>query len=324
VIRALVFLIFAAGPGTFAAISSSTLPGARNSGPNPSASMQAIGSAATLIRAGLLRGKSYEVTTLPLEEYVSRVLAGEAARDSPDAALQALAIAIRTFAVANLGRHRAEGFNLCDQTHCQVLRASSAATERAAGATAGQVLMFDGAPASIFYSASCGGHTERPSAVWPGSVDLPYLPTRADDACGGHPEWTAELRAGDLQRVLALAGYKGRLRGIRVASRHESGRVDRLIVAGLTPNSLSGQDLRMAVARVPSLAQIQSAAFEVKLAGGQYRFTGHGYGHGVGLCVIGSVRLASSGVSARSILERYFPGTTLGSLNVSISSRPQH
>ena len=94
-----------------------------------------------------------------METYVARVLAGEALRDSQPAALEALAITIRTFALANRGRHRADGFDLCDQTHCQVLRAAVAATERAARATAGRLLLRDGAPASVYYSASCGGRT---------------------------------------------------------------------------------------------------------------------------------------------------------------------
>ena len=96
---------------------------------------------------------------MPLETYVARVLAGEALRDSQPAALEALAITMRTFALANRGRHRADGFDLCDQTHCQVLRAAIAATERAAQATAGRMLLRDGAPASVYYSASCGGRT---------------------------------------------------------------------------------------------------------------------------------------------------------------------
>ena len=106
-----------------------------------------------------------------METYVARVLAGEALRDSQPAALEALAIAIRTFALANRGRHRADGFDLCDQTHCQVLRAAVAATERAARATAGRLLLRDGAPASVYYSASCGGRTQVPSDVWPGAED---------------------------------------------------------------------------------------------------------------------------------------------------------
>ena len=79
---------------------------------------------------------------------MARVLAGEAARDSQPAALEALAITIRTFALANPGRHRADGFDLCDQTHCQVLRTATAATDRTAQATAGRILIRDGAPAS--------------------------------------------------------------------------------------------------------------------------------------------------------------------------------
>jgi len=89
------------------------------------------------LRVGLLKpGGGYVVQTMDLEAYVARVLAGEAARASEPAALEALAIAIRTFALANRGRHGSDGFDLCDQTHCQVVRTATAATERAASATA--------------------------------------------------------------------------------------------------------------------------------------------------------------------------------------------
>ena len=100
------------------------------------------------LRVGLARpGGGFTVVTMPLETYVARVLAGEAARDSRPAALEALAMTIRTFALANSGRHRGEGFDLCDQTHCQVVRTATPATERAAQTTAGRVLMNGGAPA---------------------------------------------------------------------------------------------------------------------------------------------------------------------------------
>jgi len=259
---------------------------------------------------------------MPLETYVARVLAGEAARESPPAALEALAIAVRTYALANRTRHRADGFDLCDQTHCQVVRASTAVSERAAQATAGQALLFDGAPASIYYSASCGGRTERPSAVWPGAADPTYLPSQHDEACEGQPEWEAELRAADLQRALTASGFRGTLRGVRVAARNESGRVARLVVDGMTPTDVSAQDLRMAVARIPGVPQVRSATFELRLAGDVYRFTGHGNGHGVGLCVIGSVRLAAGGASAVAILERYFPGTTVSGGGARLTAVP--
>lgn len=266
------------------------------------------------IRIGVQRGSGYEIVTLPLETYIGRVLAGEALPGSDPAALEALAIAIRTYSTANRGRHRADGFDLCDQTHCQVMRTATAATERAALSTAGQYLMFHGAPASVFYSASCGGRTEKPSNVWPGAENPPYLPSRADDGCGGTPEWATELTLADLKRALAAAGYRGTLRGIRIASHNESGRVARLALDGLTPPDISGQDLRMAVGRTLGWQRIQSTSFELRRSGRGYRFAGHGSGHGVGMCVIGSAKLAVAGKSAVDILKRYFPGTEIGSL----------
>jgi SpoIID/LytB domain protein len=273
------------------------------------------------IRIGLLQNQSYEVVTLPLEAYIGRVLAGEAARDSEPAALEALAIAIRTYALANLGRHRAEGFDLCDQTHCQVVRTATPTTERAAVATAGKVLLYNGAPASVFYSASCGGRTEKPSNVWPGAENHPYLPSRADDGCGGAPQWSTELTIGDLQRALNAAGYRGTLRVLRVGGHNESGRVSRLALDGLTPSEISGQDLRMVVGRTLGWQRIQSTAFELRRTRKAYRFRGHGAGHGVGMCVIGSTRLAVAGKSAVEILARYFPGASIGAVAGTVSRR---
>ena len=118
-----------------------------------------------VVRLGaLLAGGA--VTTLPLETYVSRVLAGEAEPRAAEGAYQALAVAIRTFALANAGRHERDGFDLCDTTHCQVPRAGNATTRRAALATAGQVLTYNGGVAEVFYSASCGGRSEDARMRW--------------------------------------------------------------------------------------------------------------------------------------------------------------
>ena len=273
------------------------------------AGLQAVPAA---LRVGVLKpGGGYTVSDVPMESYVARVLAGEAVRDSQPAALEALAITIRTFALANRGRHRADGFDLCDQTHCQVLRTAVAATERAAQATAGRLLLRDGAPAPVYYSASCGGRTQRPSDVWPGAEDPPYLPSQDDDACQGAPAWTAELHQTDLQRALRASGFRGELRDVKIASRNASGRVARLKLDGLKPDQISGQDLRVAVGRTLGWQHVKSTAFDLRKKDGSYRFSGHGSGHGVGMCVIGSARLAERGDSAEKILARYFPGLAI-------------
>ncbi len=261
------------------------------------------------LHVGVLKpGGGYTIATMSMETYVARVLAGEAVRDSPPAALEALAITIRTFALANRGRHRADGFDLCDQTHCQVVGTATSATDRAAKETAGRLLLRDGTPASVYYSAACGGHTQIPSDVWPGAEDPPFLPSREDDACQGAPAWTAEIQETDLTRALRASGFRGGLRDIRIASRNASGRVARLKLDGLRPDEISGQDLRVAVGRTLGWQHIKSTAFDLRRAGRSYRFSGHGSGHGVGLCVIGSARLAERGTSAEDILARYFPG----------------
>src|SRR5262245_16444826 len=274
------------------------------------------------LRIGLIRGGSYDVSSIPLEIYVARVLAGEAARDSPPGALEALAVAIRTYALANRGRHRADGFDLCDQTHCQVVRTATAVTERATQATAGQALYFNGELATTYYSASCGGRTQRPSQVWPGTPDPPYLPVQQDQACEGQPEWDVEIQGHDLLRALTNAGFKGSLKSARVASRDDSGRVARIRLEGLTPSEISAQDLRIALISQRDVPQVQSATFELRQLGDVYRFTGHGYGHGVGMCVIGSVNMAASGATAAAILGQYFPGTTLGPSGPKLTAVP--
>jgi hypothetical protein len=143
---------------------------------------------------------------------------------------------------------------------------------------------------------------------------LPYLSSRDDDACGGAPVWVAQLGEGDVLRALRAFGFRGdRLRDLRIASRDKSGRVARLRVEGLQPDEISGQDLRVAVGRTMGWQHIKSTAFDLRKQDDAYRFSGHGSGHGVGLCVIGSARLAADGKDAGYILRRYFPGLKISS-----------
>ena len=276
------------------------------------------------VRVGSPRaGGGYTVEVLGVEDYVARVLAGEAAAGSPPAALEALAIAVRTFAAGNLARHRRDGFDLCTLTHCQVLRPTYPAVREAAAATSGQLLLVNGAPATVFHSASCGGRTERPSAVWPGADDPPYLPSKTDRACGGEPQWAAEIPVQDLERALVAAGYRGtRLRDLDVDGRSASGRVMRVGLKGMTPDAISGQDLRMVVGRTLGWHLLKSADFTVRQTSAGYRFDGKGFGHGVGLCVLGSVRRAEQGDSARDILRAYFPGLEIGRLPAAPDTAP--
>ena len=240
---------------------------------------------------------------VPLEVYVARVLAGEAEPRAPEGELQALAIAIRTFALANAGRHARDGFDVCDSTHCQVPRAATAATRAAARATAGQILTWNGVPAEVFYSASCGGHSESPDQVWPGA-NYPYMRSVPDDVHGDDVAWIYELTLQEAERILSGHGFSGRLRGVEVDERNQSGRAARLRLSGMQPAVIAGDRFRAAV----GATRLRSTAFSIDPRGSTLRFTGRGYGHGVGMCVIGAGRRAARGETVRAILAQYYPG----------------
>jgi SpoIID/LytB domain protein len=248
------------------------------------------------------------VATLPLEVYVARVLSGEAEPGAADAAQQALAVAIRTYAIVNAGRHRREGFDLCDTTHCQVMRAANEMSRRAAAATAGRVLTLNGKPVEIFYSASCGGRSERAADVWPGGAKFPYLRSVPDDVHEDEVPWVLTLTLEEIRQALVKAGFGGnRLRDVEIAERTNSGRVARLRVSGLRPDAIGGDPFRMAI----GARQLRSTAFSMTRSGNSVRFTGVGYGHGVGMCVIGAGKRARRGESLETILGHYFPGLEL-------------
>lgn len=266
-------------------------------------------SAGRVVRLGPSTGTG-PVATLPLEMYVARVLAGEGEPRAAEAAYQALAVAIRTFALANAGRHARDGFDLCDSTHCQVPRTATPATRRAVLATAGQLLTYEGSPAELFYSASCGGFSESAAHVWPGA-DYPYLQAAADDVHAEDVPWTLELTLQQVERALERVGFDGRLRDVYVDERSASGRAARLHLPGLLPDVIAGDQFRAAI----GTTTLRSTAFSVETRGAMLRFTGRGYGHGVGMCVIGAGRRAARGETVDAILAQYYPGLRLTRLD---------
>jgi len=276
-----------------------------------------------VVRVGRVTEGRVDVQAVPLEDYVARVVAGEASRDTPAAALETFAIAARTYAAANPGRHRAEGFDLCDLTHCQLMGSVTEPARRAAAATAGQVLVFDGRPASVFYTASCGGVSERPADIWPGAANPPYLVRREDPFCRIQPAWTSEMSVDALTAALKAAGFRGeRLEALGVVERTASGRVALLSVTGLVPEEISGDGFRLAIGRAAGWQRLKSTAFELVRTARGYRFSGRGSGHGVGLCMASAIQMAAGGHTALSILSEFFPGAEVQSAAVTRAAPP--
>ncbi len=262
-------------------------------------------------------GRLLLTARMPLEDYVAAVLAGESGGFTSDEGLAAMAVAARTFAARFRGRHRAEGFDYCDTTHCQDLRltALSDRMRRAAQRTVGELLWWEGEPAAAYYHADCGGESEEAQLVWPGPR-LPYLRRIEDPYCTdrGRRGWSTEIGADEMQRALAVAGLgvRGALRAIEVEDRTPSGRARIVRLKGSSDVVVPASQFRFLIGRTLGWDRIRSDLYDVRRAGDLFLFHGYGSGHGVGLCQAGADRMGQEGWSHRDILAHYYPGTWLG------------
>jgi stage II sporulation protein D len=265
------------------------------------------------------------VETVALEEYVAGCVAAELGSlnlDPPSAARvrDVQAILCRSYGSAGVGRHAAEGFDLCSTTHCQLYRPVPGTgigrlSREAAARTAGQVLLVAGRPAQPVYHSDCGGHTTTPGEVWGG--DSPsFFVSAPDEACPRRPAWHFEVTLARLAEVLRTSSgivVDGPLREVAVDRRDSSGRAAWVRLTGRQPLVVRGADFRTAVMRGLGPSSLPSTLFDLAQQAGTVRFEGHGSGHGVGLCEAGMIARAARGDSPAAILFHYFPGTTIGS-----------
>lgn len=130
------------------------------------------------------RGRINVVNALPLEQYLRGVVPMEisATAYAELEAIKAQAVASRSFALASLGHHGAEGYDLVADSRDQVyggLGSERELTNRAIEETRGVAAVFpneDGRPTPIqaLYTSNCGGRTENNEEVFGGKA-LPYL-----------------------------------------------------------------------------------------------------------------------------------------------------
>jgi stage II sporulation protein D len=119
------------------------------------------------------------VNVVSLDDYVKGVVTGESPKDWPAAALQAQAVASRSYAVATMGAGNVVYTDERSQVYGGI-EGESAPGIKAVIATKGQVLLYDGQVARTFFSSSSGGRTTAITDLVPGAKPLPYLVAHAD------------------------------------------------------------------------------------------------------------------------------------------------
>jgi stage II sporulation protein D len=183
------------------------------------------------------RGKAVRtVDAVALDDYVRGVIASEMPASWPEAALEAQAVAARTYAItSDVG---GSAYQLYPDTRSQMyggVAAETAASDAAVAATRGQIVTYNGAPATTYFFASSGGHTEDVQNVWLGTAPEPWLKGVSDpyDGAGGDPyhRWSERMPLRAAARKLGRL-VPGRLRGIHVTERGVSPRIVRAEVVG--------------------------------------------------------------------------------------------
>jgi stage II sporulation protein D len=217
------------------------------------------------------------VVTMDLETAVASVVGSESTADTPLEALKAQAVATRSYFVASRGRHH--GFNFCDTTHCQFLRAPPApgsAAAQATEATRGLVLAFQSQPVAGMYTRSCSGSTHSPAEVGLPPSPYPYYSVECK-YCRERPHrWQRRLSPADAEQLRK-----------------------------------SNEGSRLNLNRRLGWNTVPSNDFTMKREGDVVVLRGAGMGHGIGLCQAGANAMANSGADFREILAHYYPNSNL-------------
>ena len=197
----------------------------------------AIGTAPSNAQVRVLMGG--KVRKIALDTYVRGVVSAEVSASWPLAALEAQAVASRTYALtAHAGGSR---FDVYADTRSQVYRgvaAQTPQTDAAVAATAGQIVTYQGRPAITYFFASSGGRTENVEDSFIGAQPEPWLRGVVDQyESGDHHTWNLALSfAKTASRLRGLV--RGAFQGIEVVKRGFSPRIVSAYVlgsAGRTP-----------------------------------------------------------------------------------------
>ncbi len=214
-------------------------------------SILVAGSAINGVTSGRYRGaielrSGQVINQLSVDDYVRGVVAGESPSSWPAAALQAQAVAARTYGVTST---RTGDFDLYPDTRSQVysgVTGETTTTNAAVTATAGQYVTYNGKPITAFFFSTSGGRTENVENSFIGATPQPYLKSVDDpwDKASPRHRWQIKYTRAGLQKKLG-GWVKGTLKSIDVIKRGVSPRVVRAdIIGSKGRTSVTGPQLR--------------------------------------------------------------------------------
>ncbi|MGN8646391.1 stage II sporulation protein D [Gracilibacillus sp. HCP3S3_G5_1] len=268
----------------------------------------------------VLRTETNEVEEIPLEEYVTHVVASEMPADFELEALKAQALAARTYIVRFLIQEQPEdlpgGADVKDTIDHQVYKNKDELRQvwgsdyhwkmdkitQAVAETQGEIITYSDQPITPAFFSTSNGYTENSEDYW--ESELPYLRTVESP-------WDEEIspRFFD-QQVFTKADLEENLEITLTQledfqlTRTESKRV---ATAQIGDETLTGREIREKL-------NLPSNDFTVTKKNDHYVFTTKGYGHGVGMSQYGANGMAQEGKDYQDIIEHYYQGAQVSTL----------
>ncbi|MEC0129255.1 stage II sporulation protein D [Paenibacillus pabuli] len=275
---------------------------------------------------------------LPLEEYVTGVVAAEMPAEFRLEALKAQAIAARTFIVRRLAANDTSGVpsgeaDVTDTVSHQVFippdrvkadwtRLGKAEEwkklQQAVRESRDAVMTYQGKAITASFFSTSNGYTENAEDVWGNpvpylqSVDSPW-----DKKLAPGFEETITLKRSEILRKLNLSAGSipatAQQNGgwMEVMSTTQGHRIKEMRIAGTT---FSGPEVR-------KLLGLRSSQFSWKTDGDEVEITTYGYGHGVGMSQWGANGMAQEGHTATQILKHYYTGISFGQASKMLASQ---
>ena len=272
------------------------------------------------------------INHVKLEKYLKSVVGSEMPKEFPLAALQAQAIAARTYALKVLGKK--EFFDVHSSQESQVylgLEAETAKINRAVRSTSSLALFYENKLIEAVFHSSSGGRTENSGQVW--KYQLPYLRSVVDyDQNSTKYRWSKEISSSELDQIFSDLGG---LNSIQIIKKSNTNRVLKVRLYG--PNGtriISGKTLRRKLKLLSNKFNLDFKFNEINL---DNKFNsddkvvedfslkplppipkdyfllvkGYGSGHGVGMSQWGAKAMAERGESFRRILRHYYKGVKI-------------
>jgi stage II sporulation protein D len=255
------------------------------------------------IENGLLR----LINESKLDNYIAGVSEAEAGSRSTVEFYKVQAILARTYALGHIGKHQAEGFNLCDQTHCQAFFGRTSETDilQAVVATRGKVVVDEDMNLidAAFHSNS-GGQTANSEDVW--GRPMSYLRSIKDTFSFKMPnaKWQRKMSTQDWLSYLKIKHkYPIEDSSARWAATH--------FKQDTRKANLEYYGIKVPLKNVRADLQLKSTFFSLEQVGDSVLFVGRGFGHGIGMCQEGAMRMTKLGYSYKDIVSFYYQNVHL-------------